>query len=260
MDIFDLYCGLLISVLALCVIIPVCKAISCACQESRKRREEREQAAAREEARRAEVARRLKAQAEADAEKARIAAEKKRKAQEKKAAAAEREAQRQQKQAAKLEAARQMAEYAAQTLQAEKELHAIRAANERKEAHAQEPPAVERPTDDPSPFAPVGNNAFAGHCVAFTGTLPGMTRAEAIQAVAANGGRAFEEMPACTTLLVVGDRPGTGELDRAEKWGVKKISPLDFSIMLEQPLTLELDQAASYIAGLLNDHNTCKEA
>ena len=128
------------------------------------------------------------------------------------------------------------------------------------------PVAEEKPADAPIPhavpvrFAPVGNNAFAGHCVAFTGTLPGMKRAEAIRAVAANGGRAFEDMPACTTLLVVGDRPGAGKLDKADKWGVKKITPLDFTIMLEQPLTLELSQAASYIEGLLNDHNTCKEA
>lgn len=262
MDIFDLYFGLLVSVLALCVIIPVCKGISCACQEARKRREEREQAAAREEARRAEAARRAREQAQADAEKARLDAEKKRKAQEKKAAAAEREAKRQQKQAAKLEAARQMAEYAAQALQAEKDLRALRAASQRQEVHAQEPPAAEHPAEAPAPFAPVGNNAFAGHCVAFTGELPGMKRAEAIQAVAANGGRAFnKDMPACTTLLVVGDKPGADKLGKAEKWGVKKITPLDFTIMLEQPfISMELNQAASYIEGLLNDHNTCKEA
>ena len=74
---------------------------------------------------------------------------------------------------------------------------------------------------------PVGNNAFAGQVVAFTGKLPGMTRREAIQAVHDNGGRAFESMPASTTLLVVGSRPGTGKLDLADEWigQVRKITP-----------------------------------
>lgn len=118
------------------------------------------------------------------------------------------------------------------------------------------------PAADPVRFTPIGNNAFAGEIVAFTGKLPGMTRQEAIAAVRRNGGQAFDSMPSGATILVVGDRPGAGKLQKAEACieSCRKITPLDFSIMLEQPITLELNQAASYIAGLLNDHNTCKEA
>lgn len=100
----------------------------------------------------------------------------------------------------------------------------------------------------PRPAAIRGNNAFAGQCVAFSGTIPGMKRAEAIQAVIDNGGQAFEDMPACTTLLVVGDKPGAGKLEKASKWGARMISALDFSIMLEQPLTLTPDEFAALYA------------
>ena len=43
-----------------------------------------------------------------------------------------------------------------------------------------------------------GNNMFGGEIVAFTGTIPGMTRREAMQAVEANGGKAYSTMPAAT--------------------------------------------------------------
>ena len=76
----------------------------------------------------------------------------------------------------------------------------------------------------PKPTKYVGNNAFAGQTVAFTGALPGMTRSEAIKAVEKNGGKAFESMPAATTLLVVGDRPGRRKLDKADDWNVRKIT------------------------------------
>ena len=127
----------------------------------------------------------------------------------------------------------------------------------------EKPAAAPIPCADPVRFAPVGNNAFAGQTVAFTGRIPGMTRQEAIAAVQRNGGRAFDSMPSGTTILVVGDKPGAGKLKKAEDWigSCRKITPRDFSIMLEQPfISMELNQAASYIAGLLNDHNTCKEA
>lgn len=95
-----------------------------------------------------------------------------------------------------------------------------------------------------------GNNAFAGHTVAFTGTLPNMPRAAAIAAVVANGGKAYETMPAGTTLLVVGDNPGMNKLDKADKWigQVRKITPAQFEAMLKLPLTLTPDQFAAMIA------------
>ena len=110
-------------------------------------------------------------------------------------------------------------------------------------------PAIEPKADKP-PVAHVGNDAFKGQMVAFTGRLPGMTRREAIQAVRDNGGRAYEKMPVGTTLLVVGDKPGMCKMDKADEWigQVRKITAAQFFAMLEQPLTLELDEFAAMFA------------
>lgn len=120
--------------------------------------------------------------------------------------------------------------------------------------HAPEPVQPEPPADDPAPVAPApvqnaplpfkGNNVFAGEVVAFTGTIRGMTRAEAIKAVEANGGRAFDSMPASTTILVVGDDPGLNKLDKADQWigQVRKITQDQFKAKLAAPLTLTPDE------------------
>ncbi len=115
-------------------------------------------------------------------------------------------------------------------------------------------PEPERPETIPAPLPFKGNNAFARQTVAFTGTLEGMTRAEAIRAVEANGGRAFDTMPAGTTLLVVGDKPGMGKLDKADKWigQVRKITQAQFKTMLAAPLTLTIDEFADAFAPI--DH------
>ena len=118
-------------------------------------------------------------------------------------------------------------------------------------------PAAE-PAADPAPVVQatskrpavyIGNNAFAGETVAFTGTLPGMTRREAIEAVKKNGGRAFENMSASTTILVVGDKPGKRKLENADKWigSCRKITAMEFRIMLETPLTLTPEEFAEYV-------------
>lgn len=100
----------------------------------------------------------------------------------------------------------------------------------------------------PLPFK--GNNAFAGEVVAFTGALDGMTRAEAIKAVEANGGRAFDTMPAGTTILVVGNKPGMNKLDKADRWigQVRKITQEQFKAKLALPLTLTPDAFAAHFA------------
>ena len=118
------------------------------------------------------------------------------------------------------------------------------------QAESPAPAPVQQPALRPAP-APrsfVGNNAFAGECVAFSGKLPGMTRAEAIQAVAANGGRAFEDMPACTTLLVLGEHPGTYKREKARERGVKIIDAQRFWTLVNQPLTLTPDEFAAAFA------------
>ncbi len=111
------------------------------------------------------------------------------------------------------------------------------------------PFAPAAPVEIKRPVTYIGNNQFAGETVAFTGTLPGMTRREAIDAVKKNGGRAFENMPAGTTILVVGDRPGKRKLDNADKWigSCRKITAMEFSIMLQTPLTLTPEQFEDYV-------------
>ena len=118
-------------------------------------------------------------------------------------------------------------------------------------AKAADAPQAAAPATAPRP-AYVGNNAFAGETVAFTGKLEGMTREEAIRAVVANGGRAFASMPAGTTILVVGDKPGMGKLDKADRWigQTRKITQREFMAMLSAPLTVTPDQfAAAFAAG-----------
>ena len=86
-------------------------------------------------------------------------------------------------------------------------------------------PVQEAPADAPGPFS--------GQVVAFTGTLKrsGMTRRQAAEKVRQAGGRAYDrEMPAGTTLLVVGDNPGIGKMDKADRWigQVRKITEAQF--------------------------------
>lgn len=115
---------------------------------------------------------------------------------------------------------------------------------------APEPVQPERSETISSALPFKGNNMFARQTVAFTGTLDGMTRAEAIRAVEANGGKAFETMPASTTILVVGDKPGMGKLDKADRWigQVRKITQAQFETMLAAPLTLTIDEFAEAFA------------
>lgn len=219
---------------------------------------------ARNAARRAEQARcEQEAERAAAAEQRRIEAERKQAISQAKAAERERikaakEAEQEHKQAARLEAARKRAEYAERELAAKRESKAID--RERAQIIPDAKPDTEpddKPTEpDTKPTAPdakpkfKGNNAFAGQVVAFTGRLPGMTRREAIQAVQDNGGRAYTKMPVGTTLLVVGDKPGMRKMDKADEWigQVRKITAAQFFAMLEQPLTLELDEFAALYA------------
>lgn len=223
-------------------------------------------------ANKAEQARReQEAERAAAAEQRRIEAERKQaiqadKAAKREAAKAAKEAEQERKQAAGLEAARQRAEYAERELAAKREAKAL----DRERAEII-PAPTEQPTEpamqaEPDSIAPdpepqpeqrptitlnvKGNNAFAGQVVAFTGKLPGMTRREAIQAVQDNGGRAYTKMPVGTTLLVVGDKPGMCKMDKADEWigQVRKITAAQFFAMLEQPLTLELDEFAAMFA------------
>ena len=162
MDIWGLYIGTLVSLIALCILIPLCKGISAMVKAAQERREAEARAAEQAEARRKEAARRAEQQAQADAEKAAAAAEKKRIREERKAAAAAREAERQRRQAEKLENARQLAEYNERALQAEKELRTMRRANiPAPAAPVIQPaaPVIQPPEADPAAaYAPAVND------------------------------------------------------------------------------------------------------
>lgn len=162
---------------------------------------------------------------------AQAAAAKKHEAAMKKALAEQRRNEREQKQAAahavKVARATELAELAERRLKAERERQALKAAA-KPAAKVAAPAPVNAGS---SSNAVIGNNMFRNEIVSFTGTLPGMTRKEAIAAVEANGGKAYETMPVSTTLLVVGDNPGNGKLDKADMWRTRKITAKQFNTM-----------------------------
>ena len=147
----------------------------------------------------------------------------------------------------KLEIARQIAEYNERALQAARELRNLDAPPDQSEAPAREPSAPEtvqeEATADAAPAErpeTISNNdegprPFRGQVVSFTGKLSSMKRADAIAAVKAAGGLAFADMPAGTTLLVVGKNPGQTKQDKFDKWigQVKKITEAQFLAMLK---------------------------
>lgn len=207
----------------ICFLLPLLNAIAKDRAETRRQREAAE-------ARKVKSDAIAKAKAQREAEKA---AERERKAAEE-AAKPKRKPGRPRKTQTALEAPKQAQETPVQS------------ASEAEERHAEERP------ETISVSAPnvKGNNAFAGQVVAFTGTLPGMTRKQAIQAVRDNGGQAYETMPVSTTLLVVGDNPGMGKMDKADAWiaHVRKITAKQFFSMLNQPLTMTPDEFAAFVA------------
>lgn len=139
---------------------------------------------------------------------------------------------------------RRMDEVHQKRIQQKQELAALDTPKEKAPA---EKATAKRPENDSSPKG----QTFAGETVAFTGKLPGMTRAEAIKAVQENGGRAFEDMSITTTILVVGERPGMTKLDKADRWigQVRKITAAQFLKMLEQ--STQEPKAADDLSALL---------
>jgi len=61
--------------------------------------------------------------------------------------------------------------------------------------------------------------AFAGSTVVFTGTLEGMTRAEAKASVERQGGKVASSVSKNTDFLIVGGKPGS-KAKKAEEIGV----------------------------------------
>jgi DNA ligase (NAD+) len=74
---------------------------------------------------------------------------------------------------------------------------------------------------------------LSGKNVCVTGTIPGMNRDEAQEAVTALGGKAVSGVNSKTDLLVVGDGGG-GKMAKAVELGVKTITGEEFAAMLSE--------------------------
>lgn len=73
-------------------------------------------------------------------------------------------------------------------------------------------------------------DAFAGEMVVLTGTLSSMTRGEAIKAIQSQGGKVMNAVSKSTTLVVVGEEPGS----KADKARQLHIALLDEKQFLER--------------------------
>ena len=242
-----------IAPLALGVLIIACMIRN---RSAARRRAAAEQAAAEQAAadkRRKQEQERRAAQLKAEQEQAARRAAAARKKQEQEQKRQEREQRQADAHAVKVARAAELAELAERRLRAEKELAQLRTETTQRpqsipEAPAQDAQAPAQAEQDETPADPsqdetpaqaeqetpgmsldefaayVAPKPFAGETVAFTGTLPTMERAEAIKATQERGGRAYDRINTTCTLLVVGERAGMIQLDKADNWGIKKIT------------------------------------
>jgi len=73
---------------------------------------------------------------------------------------------------------------------------------------------------------------LAGRSVVVTGAVPGMTRQEAEEAIAACGGKSPGSVSARTFAVVVGEAPGAAKVTRAQDLGVPLVAGEDFAQLL----------------------------
>jgi DNA ligase (NAD+) len=86
----------------------------------------------------------------------------------------------------------------------------------------------------PAPGAPVsGAGPLSGMTVVVTGTLPGLSRSEAEDAIRAAGGHAASSVSAKTDYLIAGDKAGT-KLAKAEQLGVRVLDEDAFRKLIEE--------------------------
>ncbi len=78
--------------------------------------------------------------------------------------------------------------------------------------------------------APAGPD-LSGRTFVITGSLKGLTRREAEEAIHARGGKASSSVSEKTDYVVVGENPGS-KLDKARSLGVKTISEAEFRELL----------------------------
>lgn len=149
-------------------------------------------------------------------------AEKARKAAEIAKVKAAKEEERRQKAAEK---ARKAAEAAERRRIAEERRQEREAEEARKaETQAAKSAKTQRAQAIPESALPSGAQPFAGEIVAFTGENPKMTHRHMIEHVNRLGGKGYDDVYVRTTLLVVGEKPGKGKLDKAARYNIPTIT------------------------------------
>ncbi len=109
---------------------------------------------------------------------------------------------------------------------AEKQRRKEEAARQAKEAETQAAKSAktQRAQAIPESALPSGAQPFAGEIVAFTGENPKMTHRHMIEHVNRLGGKGYDDVYVRTTLLVVGEKPGKGKLDKAARYNIPTIT------------------------------------
>jgi len=130
-------------------------------------------------------------------------------------------------------AARAAAKRRAAEEKAQAKHEAARKAKAKAEAKAAQPPkrsaAPRKPVQkkpkqaERAPIIPAETDAgkpFAGENIAFTGTCPKLERRAMISHTNRLGGKGYETINTRCTLLVIGERPGSNQQERAAKWHI----------------------------------------
>src|SRR5581483_6854165 len=83
------------------------------------------------------------------------------------------------------------------------------------------------------PAAPDEPQTLAGMSIVVTGTLEGLSREAAEEAIKARGGKAPGSVSKMTTAVVVGEGPGAAKLTKAQELGVPILDEVSFTYLLE---------------------------
>jgi DNA ligase (NAD+) len=114
-----------------------------------------------------------------------------------------------------------------------------RAAGVRLEQEGWVAPAAAAPGGEPS-----GAGPLAGVTVVITGTLDGMTRDEAAEAITSRGGKVTGSVSKKTDFLIAGDSPGS-KYDKALALGVPALDEAGLGVLLDQGPAAAHDAAGS---------------
>ena len=90
-----------------------------------------------------------------------------------------------------------------------------------------------RGVDPVGPVVEQREQTMAGKSVVVTGTLVGLSREEAEEAITSRGGKSPGSVSKKTTAVVVGDSPGAAKLTKAEELGVPVLDEAAFVRLLE---------------------------